>query len=279
MKISVIYNRESKQVINLFGMANQEKYGQAAIRRIVNSLKKGGHQVTAMEGDKNLISKLEEFMPQVVKGERPGMAFNLSYGIQGQARYTHVPGILEMVGVPYVGSGPLAHSLSLDKVVAKMLFVQNGIPTPEFTVLKHPGFELPSLPFPLIVKPKNESVSFGIKIVNSEEELRAAADVIFQEFDQAVLAERYIEGREINIGLLGNGNNLEAFAPAELSFGETGPKIYTLEDKKQQSGREIKVICPAQLDETTTTKAQTIARDAFNSLGCFAGARVDVRML
>jgi D-alanine-D-alanine ligase len=50
------------------------------------------------------------------------MAFNLSYGIQGLARYTHVPGILEMVGVPYVGSGPLAHSLALDKVVAKMPF-------------------------------------------------------------------------------------------------------------------------------------------------------------
>ena len=97
------------------------------------------------EGDKHLIENLEEFMPAVVKGERPGMALNLAYGIQGSARYTHVPGILEMIGIPYVGSGPLAHSLSLDKVVAKILFKQNGLPTPDFAVLETPDFPAPDL--------------------------------------------------------------------------------------------------------------------------------------
>lgn len=82
----------------------------------MKGLKKGGRQVISWEGDKDLVDRLEEFMPSV-EGERLGMVFNLSYGIQGQARYTHVPGIFEMVGVPYVGSGPLAHSLCLDKVV------------------------------------------------------------------------------------------------------------------------------------------------------------------
>jgi D-alanine-D-alanine ligase len=278
MKIAVIYNRESQKVINLFGVPNREKYGLAAIRRITDSLKKGGHQVIALEGDKDLIDNLEEFMPRALKGERPGMAFNLSYGIQGQARYTHVPSILEMVGVPYVGSGPLAHSLALDKVVAKMLFVQNGVPTPEFAVLETPGFEKPELEFPLIVKPKNEAVSFGIKIVNNENELRDAADIIFEQFNQAVLAERYIEGKEINVGLLGNGVNLETFPPAELVFGEGGPNIYTLEDKKRKSGRDIKVICPARIDEGTARKAQEIAKRAFNVLGCYDCARVDIRM-
>ena len=278
MKIVVIYNRESQKVINLFGLPNREKYGMAAIRRIVDSLKKGGHQVIALEGDKDLIDNLEEYMPRALKGERPGMAFNLSYGIQGQARYTHVPGILEMVGVPYVGSGPLAHSLSLDKVVAKMLFVQNNIPTPEFAVLESPSFVLPDLEFPLIVKPKNESVSFGIRVVHNEEELRDAADVIFEQFEQPVLAERYIEGKEINVGLLGNGSNLEAFPAAELIFGEDGPQIYTLEDKKRQSGREIQVVCPANIDETIAKNAQDIAKRAFNVLGCYDCARVDMRI-
>ena len=278
MKVAVIYNRESQKVINLFGQPNREKYGLAAIRRIVNSLKKGGHQVQAFEGDKDLIERLEEFMPRTLIGERPGMAFNLSYGIQGQARYTHVPGILEMVGVPYVGSGPLAHSLALDKVVAKMLFVQNGVPTPNFYVLDAPGFELPEMTFPYIVKPKNESVSFGIRIVNNEDELRAAADVIFKEFNQPVLVEQYIEGREINIGLLGNGSTLEVFQPAELIFGEGGPNIYTEEDKKKKSGREVSVVCPAKLDPKTVTEAQEIALKAFNVLGCYDCARIDMRM-
>ncbi|MCU7830264.1 MAG: ATP-grasp domain-containing protein [Candidatus Thiodiazotropha sp. (ex Myrtea sp. 'scaly one' KF741663)] len=278
MKVAVIYNRESQKVINLFGQPNREKYGLAAIRRITNSLKKGGHQVQAFEGDKDLIDNLEEFMPRTLVGERPGMAFNLSYGIQGQARYTHVPGILEMVGVPYVGSGPLAHSLALDKVVAKMLFVQNGVPTPAFAVLDASGFEMPKLDFPLIVKPKNEAVSFGIRIVNSEEELREASDVIFKEFEQPVLVEQFVEGREINIGLLGNGSTLETFQPAELTFGECGPQIYTEEDKRRTSGREVGVVCPANLDAEIASKAQEIARKAFIVLGCYDCARVDIRM-
>ena len=182
-------------------------------------------------------------MPQVIKGERPGIVFNLSYGIQGQARYTHVPSILEMVGIPYVGSGPMAHSLALDKVVAKMIFRQNGLPTPDFEVLDAPGFTVPDITYPLIVKPKNEAVSFGIKIVNNERELREAADKIFDTFGQPVLVEQYIDGREINVGLLGN-NPPEAFLPAEILFGE-GPPIYTFEDKTRKSGRKIKVVCPA----------------------------------
>jgi D-alanine-D-alanine ligase len=278
VKVAVIYNRESQKVINLFGQPNREKYGLAAIRRIVNGLKKGGHQVQAFEGDKDLIDHLEEFMPRTLVGERPGMAFNLSYGIQGQARYTHVPGILEMVGVPYVGSGPLAHSLALDKVVAKMLFVQNGVPTPAFAVLNAPDDELPQLGFPLIVKPKNEAVSFGLRIVHDDQELLKAADVIFREYEQPVLVEQYIEGREINVGLLGNGATLEAFHPAELKFGAGGPNIYTEADKRRTSGREIGVICPAPLDASVASQAHDIAKKAFDVLGCYDCARVDMRM-
>ena len=277
MKIAVVYNRMSKKVINLFGMPNREKYGLKSIKRITDALKKGGHQVIALEGDKDLIDNLEDFMPQVLKGERPGMVFNLSYGIQGQARYTHVPGILEMVGIPYIGSGPLAHSLALDKVVAKMIFRQNNVPTPDFAVLDGLGFEMPDVQFPLIVKPKNEAVSFGIRIVNTEAELRDAAGIIFDKFQQPVLAEQYIAGREINVGILGN-TQPEAFAPAELTFGEGGPDIYTYEDKTRKSGREVGVICPAKLDKKIASHAQDIAIKAFNALGCYDCARVDMRM-
>lgn len=277
MKIAVIYNRESKKVINLFGIPNREKYGKKSIKRIIDGLKKFGYQVKAFEGDKDLIGKLEEFMPRVLKGERPGMAFNLSYGVQGQARYTHVPGILEMVGIPYVGSGPLAHSLALDKVVAKIIFRQHGLPTPDFAVLNDPDFIMPDLTFPLIVKPKNEAVSMGIRIVNTEDELREAAQVIFDAFQQAVLVEQYIEGREINVGLIGN-NPPGALLPCEILFGDTGPAIYTIEDKKGKSGREIQWVCPAPIGDELTMIAQEIAVHAFSALGCYDCARVDLRL-
>ncbi|HUT93467.1 MAG TPA: hypothetical protein VMY37_28645, partial [Thermoguttaceae bacterium] len=73
MKIAVVYNRESRNVINLFGMANKETIGLKTIKRITDALKKGGHSVIAFEGDKDLVDRLEHFMPRVVKGERPGM--------------------------------------------------------------------------------------------------------------------------------------------------------------------------------------------------------------
>ena len=277
MKIAVIYNRDSKSVINLFGIPNREKYGKKSIERIVNSLKKYHHQVQAFEGDKDLVTKLEKFMPRVLKGELPGLAFNLSYGIQGQARYTHVPGILEMVGIPYVGSNPLAHSLALDKVVAKMLFVQNGLPTPDFAVLNEPGFDLPDLEYPLIVKPKNEAVSMGIAIVNNPDELRDASQSIFDQFNQPVLVENYIVGREINVGILGN-HPPEVLPPCEITFGDVGPAIYTIEDKKGKSGRKIDWICPAQIGRKLTQRAQEIALGAFKCLGCYDMARVDMRL-
>jgi D-alanine-D-alanine ligase len=277
LKIAVIYNRDSKSVINLFGIPNKEKIGKKSINRIVTSLKKYNHQVTAFEGDKDLISRLENFMPRVLKGELLGMAFNLSYGIQGQARYTHVPSILEMVGIPYVGSNPLAHSLALDKVVAKMIFQQHGLPTPDFVVIKDTDFDPPKIPYPLIVKPKNEAISMGIEIVHNFEELQSAAKVILSDFGQSVLVEQYIEGREINVGLLGN-NPPEALPPCEIIFGKGGPDIYTIEDKRGHSGRKIDWICPAPIGEKLTQESQRIAKEAFSALGCYDAARVDMRL-
>jgi D-alanine-D-alanine ligase len=277
MKVAVIFNRDSESVINLFGIPNREKYGKKSIARIVDSLKQYGHQVKAFEGDKDIIAKLEEFMPRVIKGETPGLAFNLSYGIQGQARYTHVPGILEMVGIPYAGSNPLAHSLALDKVVAKMIFRQNNLPTPDFVVIKDFDFKPPELEYPLIVKPKNEAVSMGIEIVQNFDELQKAARHILQDFNQSVLVEQYISGREINVGLLGN-TPPEALPPCEIVFGDKGPAIYTIEDKKGKSGRTIDWICPAPIGEKLTQEACRLAQEAFNALGCHDMARVDMRL-
>ena len=276
MKVAVVYNRESTNVINLFGQPNREKYGLKAIRRITDALKKAGHQVIALEGDKDLIRRLEEFMPKVLHHERPGMVFNVSYGIQGQARYTHVPGILEMIGIPYVGSGPLAHSLALDKLVAKMIFRQVGLPTPDYVVLQSSDAPIPEPSYPAIVKPKNESVSFGIKVVQNADEMKEAAQVIFDKFSQPVLVEQFIDGREVNVGLLGNPP--QALPPVELTFGNEGPRIYTEEDKKGKSGRTIEKVCPAPLGDELTEKVKEIAVRAFESLGCFDCGRVDFRI-
>ncbi len=279
MKIAIVFNRDSQAVINLFGTPNREKYGLATIEKIKDALEKGGHQVRAFEGDKNIIHALEGFMPSVISGERPGLVFNLSYGIQGRARYTHIPAILEMLGIPYVGSGPETHAVALDKVLTKMVLLQKGLPTPKFTVLETPDFTLPlreELVFPLIVKPKDEAVSFGLKIVQNEEELREGVRAIYGIFKAPTLVEEYIEGREFNVGLLGN-DPVEALPPVELIFNE-GEHIFTYEDKVKLSGRTVEKVCPATLDPEETERLQSLAVDAFKALGCFDSARVDFRV-
>ncbi|QKS70425.1 M20/M25/M40 family metallo-hydrolase [Paenalkalicoccus suaedae] len=277
MKIAVVYNRESQAVINLFGTQNREKYGLETIKRIKDGLTAGGHEVKTFEGDKNLIKNLEDFMPSVLSGERPGLVFNLSYGIQGRGRYMHVPGMLEMLGVPYVGSGPETHALALDKVVTKILLMQQGLPTPKFAVLNKPDSPLvENLKYPLIVKPKDEAVSFGLRIVNNEEELREGVRVIYEQFNAPTLVEEYIEGREVNVALLGN-NPVEPLPPVELVF-HNGPKIFTYEDKKNTSGRTVEKVCPAPLSEEETKRVQDLAVQTFKALNCYDSARVDFRI-
>ncbi len=277
MKIAIVYNRESQAVINLFGTLNREKYGLGTINRIKEALKAGGHQVKTFEGDKNIIEKLEKFMPSVLSGERPGLVFNLSYGIQGKGRYMHVPGILEMLGIPYVGSGPDTHAIALDKVVTKMIIEQKGLPTPRFTVLDKPDSPMKEdLRYPLIVKPKDEAVSYGLKVVHNEEELREGVQIIYDTYQKPTLVEEYIEGREINVGLLGN-HPVKALPPVELVFGE-GPNIYTYEDKTGRSDRTVEKICPAALSPEQIEQLQQLAIDTFNALGCYDSARVDFRL-
>ncbi len=279
MKIAIIYNRDSKAVINLFGTLNREVYGFMAIEMIREALIAGGHQVKAFEGDKNIVHNLEEFMPAVISGERPGLVLNLSYGIQGRARYAHIPAILEMLGIPYVGSGPETQAVALDKVLTKIILIQKGLPTPPFTVLENPDFDYPlaeKLQFPLIVKPKSEAASFGLQIVNSEKELRTAAAGIFKDFKSAALVEKFVDGREVNIGIMGN-EPVETLPAVELFFDE-GIPIYTYEDKMREAKRRIKKVCPANLPCDLKKELHDLAIASFKALGCLDSARVDFRI-
>ncbi len=278
MKIAIVYNYESQAVINLFGTANKEKYGLDTIKNIQKGLAKGGHQVKTFEGDKNIISNLEKFMPAVISGERPGLVFNLSYGIQGKGRYMHIPGILEMLGIPYFGSGPESHAVALDKVLTKMVLLQKGLPTPNFAVLDTPNSPIKeNLTYPLIVKPKSEAVSFGLKVVHNEDELREGVKNIYEQFKSPTLVEEFIQGRELNVGLIGNGDNLIAMPALELVFGE-GEQIFTYEDKIKTSGRTVESVCPAPITPEQEETIKQLAIDTFNALDCYDCARVDFRM-
>src|ERR1035437_75010 len=129
MKVAVVRNRSHEGVINRFGQPCPEVYGKKAVQIAIDSLREGGHTVEVLEGDTTLLARLAGFMPPDENKNPTGMVFNMAYGIQGHSRYTHVPAMLEMAGVPYTGAGPLGHAISLDKVVTKIQIRDAGVPT------------------------------------------------------------------------------------------------------------------------------------------------------
>jgi D-alanine-D-alanine ligase len=241
---------------------------------VASALEKGGHTVRVIDGNMHVVEQLRDFMPRVIDGERPGMVFNMAYGIQGVSRYTHLPAILEMLGVPYVGSNPMAHGLALDKVVAKIVFQNAGLPTPGFWNFSSADDEFEDLTFPVIVKPKMEAVSYGIRVVDNEGDLREAVRDIIREFEQHVLVEQFIPGREFAVGLLGNGPP-EVLPIVEIDLEGDPNAIQTAGDKLQKPRDKV---CPAEIPEEKTEEMRDLVRHAFQSLELSDFARVDLRM-
>jgi D-alanine-D-alanine ligase len=203
--------------------------------------------------------------------------FNLAYGIQGNCRYTHVPSLLEMMGMPYFGSGPRAHTICLDKYLAKMLLDRAELPTPAFQLVTSPGEPLAEeLSYPLLVKPQFESTSFGMRFVEDRDEFGAAVSAILSDFVQPALVEAFIDGREVNCGLLGN-QPPTALPVLEIDFGTATvlDRVATFEAKRD---RRVSHICPADLAPRMTQTVQDLAGRAFQTLGCCDCARVDFRI-
>jgi D-alanine-D-alanine ligase len=278
MKVAVIYNKREVQdsdVINIFGKITRERYDPKIIETVASALERGGHNVRIIEGNMQVIDELQNFLPRVVSGEHPGMVFNMAYGIQGQSRYTHIPALLEMLGIPYVGSNPAGHAVALDKVLSKMLFLQHNLPTPAFWLLSSPDDDLKEVRFPAIVKPKMEAVSLGLRVVHNEEELRDAVREITQEFQHQALVEEFIPGREFAVGLLGNGLTLETLPIVEIDFGGDPNGYQSLDDKMQHPREKI---CPARLTTEVAQNLRSLARQAFTSLELLDFSRVDFRM-
>jgi D-alanine-D-alanine ligase len=276
MKVAVIYNKQQdvEGVINVFGMQNQETYNPQTVERVASSLEKGGHNVRIVDGNINVIEQLEAFMPRVVQGEQPGMVFNMAYGIQGVSRYTHIPSLLEMVGIPYVGSSPAGHGIALDKVTTKVMVHASGLPTAPYWVFFTPDQIPDDLPYPVITKPKMEAVSLGIEVVHNKKDLQETISRLVEEFRQPVMIEKFIPGREFAVGLLGN-QDPEILPVVEIDLEGDPNAIQTLDDKlKKPKGK----VCPAQIDDKLKEELARLTRETFRTLGIYDFCRVDYRM-
>lgn len=278
LKVAVVRNRNNTNVIGHLGRKCPEKYGRRSVQRILNALRDGGHEVRLFEADMSLLPGLREYIPPHSRTGQPGgLVFNLAYGIQGEARYTHVPAMLEMAGIAYTGANPLGHSLALDKVVAKVIMQSAGLPTPAFCVMADPKDDIGGLEFPLIVKPRHESSSYGLAIVKNRDELEEAVNNVIETYKQEALVEEFIEGREINVGLIGN-NPVECLPIVEIDFLGRQNTALTHEDKFKPKEGEPKKVCPAPLEESLAQRCRDISVACFLACNCRDYARVDLRI-
>jgi len=278
VKVAVVCNNpHDNGVITAFGRRCPEVYGANTVNLVVESLRQGGHDVLRCAGDKTLLSSLEGWMPTSDDGAPGGIVFNMAYGIQGDCRYTHVPAMLEMAGVPYTGSNPLGHALALDKVITKDLIRAAGVPTPNYRVKRTGDTNFDGLRFPLVVKPRHESTSFGLQLACDPQDAAEAVSGIVERYQQDALVEEYVDGREICVGLLGN-DALEYLPLVEHDFRGRALRVVTGDDKYHRSIVEPAKVCPAPVDGSLLQRLHDVSAATFHACHCRDYARVDIRV-
>ncbi len=238
--------------------------------RVEDALERLGHEVVPVDVGADLISRL--------RAAEPDVAFVAMHGRDGEDGT--VQELLEILGIPYTGSGVLACSRTIDKVLTKHLLLEAGLPTPEFFSFNETAFErlgagqtLPAieerLDFPIVVKPARGGSALGIKFASSAADVPGALVSAFS-YDDRVLLERYVAGRDLAVSIVdGEALPIVEAVPVEEDF-------YDFE-ARYEIGR-TQFVCPAELPEDVTARAQEIALAAYRVLGLFGFGRVDLML-
>ena len=238
--------------------------------RVEDALKRLDHEVVAIDVALDLIRRLRETAPDV--------AFIAMHGRDGEDGT--VQELLEILDIPYTGSGVLACARATDKVLAKHLMVEAGIPTPEFFAFNETAFRelgaaeaLPAieerLDFPIVVKPSSQGSALGIKFARSAADVPAALVAAFS-YDSRVLLERHIDGRDLAVSILDD---------EPLPVVEAVPReeeFYDFEARYEIGRTDF--VCPADLPDGLTERAHELAVRTYRLLGCSAFARVDLML-
>ena len=251
------------------------------VQEVAAILRAAQHQVVGVSVDGT---------PECLKtlaGLQVDLVFNLVESFGGDStKEPNVAAYYELLGLPYTGSGPRGLSLAMDKAVTKKLLAFHGIATPKFAVMWRGRLDWAhDIDFPVIVKPVREDGSIGIgfdALAANIKELMERIDQLHSEFDHPVLIEQFIDGREVYVGVVGNGQP-EALPPVELDLSHLPkgtPRIAGAEVKWEEGSRAYrgsKVRIPKLPDEMRAT-IQKYALTAFQSLGLRDYARIDFRV-
>jgi D-alanine-D-alanine ligase len=230
---------------------------------VLNALKSRGIDAHAFDPGTQSLAELAE------QGfDRVFIALHGRYGEDGSLQ-----GALEQLGIPYTGSGVMASAVGMDKITTKKIWKIDEIPTPDYVSIDQStdlDEVLVTLGLPLIVKPPLEGSTIGITKVNEAAELRAAVQLAAG-FDEVVLAEEFVTGREFTVAVLGSGKTARALPIVEIVAPEGN---YDYQNKYFTDTTQYH--CPAPLDATLAEEIQRHAVNAYRALGCEGWGRVDV---
>lgn len=245
------------------------------IEAIVAALEEMGHRAYHLEGNETLPAELLRL--------RPDFCFNICEGLQGDGREAQVPALLELLGIPYSGSRVVTLAVTLEKDLTKLVLARHGAPTAPFQVFRSGEEPLrPELHFPLFVKPVREGTGMGVSgqsRVADERALRAQVRRVLDVYRQPALVESYIPGREITVGMVGNGDPF-VLPALEVDLSTCPPEengIYTSRIKTELP-ESPRYLTPAPLPAELSRRLAELAVSAFRALGCLDVCRVDFRV-
>ncbi|MEM2342026.1 MAG: ATP-grasp domain-containing protein [Candidatus Bathyarchaeia archaeon] len=252
---------------------------ESTVNAIVSALRRGGCRVTKIEADERAYYRLRRLKPDIV--------FNIAEGLRGESRESHIPSILEMLGIPYTGSGPATLAICLDKALTHIVLSAHGVPSPKFQVFKRDDEELDeSLNFPLIVKPLAEGSSKGIRsssLVRDEDSLRRQISWVIRTYNQPAIVEELMPGREFTVGLIGNEEPVVLpIVEIELDkLPKQASPIYSYEAKWVWDTLEnpLEIFkCPANIPKDLEEEIEEISIKTFRALNCRDLCRIDIRL-
>lgn len=245
----------------------------------IKHLKNLGFNVIPIEANEKAYFKLYRLK------EKIDLVLNLSEGIYGRDRESHLPAILEMLQIPYTGCSPMVEGIILNKAKTKDILKANNIPTLPYQIFDNKNFNLDShLKFPLIIKPIAQGSSAGItqqSVVFDKKSLKKQVEKIISSFNQPVLAEPFLEGREFSIALLGNPPQILPIIEPDhsvlpknyLPFDSLEVKWYFEEENKGVNY----LICPAKINKKLKNKLEEIALKTWRALGIEDWCRIDIK--
>jgi len=241
------------------------------------SLNSGDQVYEALDKDKYDILRYDpkSDLPRLIQdADRIDIAMIILHGPYGEDGT--VQGLLDLLHIPYQGSGVLGSSLAMNKAATKLMYEKAGIPVPDYRIFsRYDPIDVDAcaekLGSPLVVKPVVGGSSVGMSIVRSAADLQGAVEKAF-EFDSAVMVEAYIEGVELTGGVVGN-RELEAYPIIEI-IPDDAHDFFDYEAK--YTAGVTQEICPARIDEELTHKAQSYAKKAHRALFCRGYSRTDM---